>query len=194
MKTGWMRTAFALAFLPVVFGLGGCATMTAEECAVADWERLGESDARAGRGMDHFARRSGDCAEAGYRADQSAWQRGWDRGIVRFCTRNNGFRQGLEGYRYEHICPAHLEEDFLAGYDTGFAIHDLQARVENTHSQIDRLKEQLQELRDERPRDREEIADVRDRLALLHDRLRQQELELARMKGVAQGQGFPVRL
>lgn len=189
-KRDWTRGALLVA----VLGLGGCATMTPEECAVADWERIGEMDARAGQGMDHFARRAGDCADAGYSADQTAWRRGWDLGITWFCTPNNGFRQGLNGYRYGNICPGYLEDDFLGGYETGYAIHQARSRMDGTVSEIKRAEQRLERLRGEQPQDREAIARARDRLTALHDRLRQQELELARLEGVAQGQGFPLAL
>lgn len=178
----------------IVLAVTGCATMTAEECAVADWERIGEQDARAGHGMDYFARRASDCTEAGYSADQDAWTDGWDVGITWFCTRNNGFRKGLDGYRYEQICPGYLEAEFLDGYETGIAIHDLQSQVESTLSEIDQLEGRLKDLHEQESADRKKIANVRGRLDGLRDRLREQELELARMKGVAQGQGFPVAL
>ena len=192
-----MRTAKASRMLQVAMVgllLTGCATMSPEECAVADWERIGEMDARSGEGMNYFARRASDCAEAGYPADQAAWTRGWDVGITWFCTRNNGFRKGLDGYRYDQICPGHIEQDFLDGYDTGYAIHQYHERIDRTGSEIERARERLDDLRAERPRDPEAIADARDRLAVLRDRLRTEELELARLKGLAQGRGFPVRL
>lgn len=174
--------------------LTGCATMSPEECAVADWERIGEQDARSGHGMNYFARRASDCAEAGYPADRDAWMHGWDIGITWFCTRNNGFRQGLNGYRYDRICPGHIEQEFLEGYETGSAIYQAQAHIDQTLSEIDRAEARLESLRDERPRDGDAIAEARDRLAVLRDRLRREELELARLHGVAQGQGFPIVL
>jgi len=174
--------------------LTGCATMSPEECAVADWERIGEMDARSGQGMDYFARRASDCADAGYPADQAAWTRGWDVGITWFCTRNNGFRQGLNGYRYGQICPGHIEQDFLDGYETGYAIYQYAERVDRTASEIERERGRLADLQSENPRDREAIDETRDRLAVLRDRLRREELELARLEGLAQGQGFPITL
>ncbi|MCH8479666.1 MAG: hypothetical protein LAT56_17270, partial [Wenzhouxiangella sp.] len=52
-----------VASLAVMFcaaaGLSGCATMSAEECMVADWYDLGMADARAGRSASHLANRAG---------------------------------------------------------------------------------------------------------------------------------------
>lgn len=176
-----------------VFGIvmiGGCATMTPEECAVADWELLGERDGRSGQPPEYFARRAGDCAEAGYEADQAAWRRGWDRGIADFCTPDTGFRKGLEGNGYDHVCPGYLEDRFLDGFETGIAIHDAQARVEQTASEVESAEERLREMRDGEDASRRAIENERDRLKSLRERLRKQELELERLRGIAEGRGF----
>lgn len=164
--------------------------MTPEECAVADWEQLGERDARAGKTPEYFSRRASDCAEAGYSADADAWQTGWDRGIVDFCRPERGFREGLEGNRYEHICPRHLEPDFLQGYESGIAIHDARERLRKIESDIEDSNERLAELRTSDSPERDAIDAERKRLKRLHERLRQQELELERLLGVAEGRGF----
>lgn len=173
-----------------IMAIGGCATMSPEECAVADWEHLGERDGRSGQPPEYLGRRASDCEEAGYEADQTAWRRGWDRGIADFCTPNNGFRKGLEGYSYEPICPGRLESDFLDGYEPGIAIHDARSRLEKTESEIERVEKRLRAMREEDEADRDAIERERDRLKTLHERLHEQELELERLRGVAEGRGF----
>ncbi len=173
--------------------LGGCATMSPEECMVADWYRIGEQDARAGRSNDFLAQRAGDCDEAGYPADVDAWRAGFEDGLLSFCTIDEGFRFGLEGQRYQNSCPTGLERDFLEGYDLGHNIHQLSARVDASRRELERINRQLRDLeREERP-DREEIADVRERRDRVSDRLRAEEVELATLRGVAQGRGFRLR-
>lgn len=183
----WMERAAAVCAIMVV---GGCATMSPEECAVADWEHLGERDGRFGQPPEFFGRRASDCEEAGYGADQTAWRRGWDRGIADFCTPDNGFRKGLEGYSYEHICPGLLESDFLEGYEPGIAVHDAQSRLEQTESEVERVEKRLRAMREEDEADRDAIERERDRLETLHERLHEQELELERLRGVAEGLGY----
>lgn len=169
---------------------GGCATMTPEECAVADWELIGERDGRSGHPPEYFARRAGDCQEAGYEADQAAWRRGWDRGIADFCTPGTGFRKGLEGYNYDHICPGYLEDHFLEGFGTGIAIHDAQVRLDQTKSEIESTEKRLREMREDEEVSRKTRENERDRLKTLRERLRKQELELERLRGIAEGRGF----
>ncbi|MFW5926464.1 MAG: DUF2799 domain-containing protein [Wenzhouxiangella sp.] len=184
--TGIARAVAVCSFVVVA----GCATMTPEECAVADWEHLGERDGRSGQSPEYFARRASDCAEAGYDADQAAWRRGWDRGIVDFCTPGSGFREGLEGHGYDHICPGHLEDRFLDGYEAGVAIHDAETRLDRTRSEIERAEKRLEELHEEEKPDRKAIERERDRLETLRKRRHEQELELERLRGVAEGRGF----
>jgi hypothetical protein len=172
--------------------VSGCATMSAEECMVADWYGLGQSDARAGRTSSYLANRAGDCAEAGYPADTEAWHQGFADGLGWFCTIDNGFRFGLEGQRYQQSCPPELEGDFSDGYELGLAIHSARGRVSELQRQYDAATRELRKLeRADRP-DRELIADQRDERDRLHDRLRAEELELATLLGVAQGRGFRV--
>ncbi len=188
-------TAPALAILLISSSalLSGCATMSPEECMVADWYRIGEQDARAGRSSDFLAQRAGDCAEAGYPADADAWHAGFEDGLHYFCTLDEGFRFGLEGQRYQSSCPAGLERDFLEGYELGHGIHQLSARVESSRRELERLNRQLRDLQREEQPDREEIADVRERRDRVSDRLRAEEVELATLRGVAQGRGFRLR-
>ena len=47
------------------FALSACETMSAEECALADWRSLGYSDA-SGSGATRFADRQESCNKKGY--------------------------------------------------------------------------------------------------------------------------------
>jgi hypothetical protein len=184
------RTAMAAFAISAVALTAGCATMSAEECMVADWYRLGDLDARAGRGSDFLANRAGDCAEAGYPADTEAWYAGFEHGLLAFCTLDSGFRFGLEGKSYERSCPAHLEAGFLDGFELGQSIHQLQSRVNASRQEVDRLTRELRRLeRDDKP-DRAAISEARDDRDRARDRLRAEEVELATLRGMAQGRGF----
>ena len=170
----------------------GCATMTAEECMVADWYRLGQQDAMAGRTTSYLGNRAGDCTEAGHPVDEVAWYAGYERGLEHYCTIDNGFRQGVEGQRYNRICPPELEAAFLDGYDLGASIHRLQGQVNSLRQELDTVTGELRKLeREDRP-DRAAIADLRDQRADIRSRLTASEIELATVRGIAQGRGFPV--
>jgi len=186
-----LRPAVAgLMILATASLLNGCATMTPEECMVADWYRLGELDARSGRGNDYLSQREGDCYEAGYPADTDAWYRGHTEGLNYFCTIDNGFRFGLDGNSYQRSCPGQMEDEFLDGYELGQSIHSLTSRVASSRQELERLNRDLRKLeREERP-DRDALYELRDSRNRVHYRLRAEEVELASIRGVAQGRGF----
>lgn len=186
-----MKIAFAIVVAWIL--LAGCATMSPEECAVADWQQLGERDGRTGKSPDYFARRAQDCAEAGFEAERDAWQHGWDRGIADYCTPRRGFHEGREGSGYQHICPGELEPAFLDGYETGLAIHQAEDAIEDTEGKIERTRKRLAELRESERPDRKALGQARQRLEELEQDLREEELRLERARGVAEGRGFPIQ-
>jgi hypothetical protein len=169
-----------------------CATMTAEECMVADWYGIGQADARAGRTSSYLANRAGDCAEAGYPADSEAWYQGFADGLGWFCAIDNGFRFGLDGQRYQQSCPPDLEPAFLEGFELGQSIHATRARVAELKGQVDQASRDLRRLERSEGTDPEALADQRDVLEQHSARLREEELELASLLGFAQGRGFNV--
>ncbi len=145
------RYLIALAFCV----LAGCATMSEEDCANADWEFLGEQDGAAGETYQKFDSRVERCAKFGYQADERAYSRGRDRGIERYCTPDNGYEIGRSGGAYRGACPADLEEDFLAEYNIGRRLNELsnarQASLDaynNALSSLDSIKSNLRDARD----------------------------------------------
>ena len=182
-----IRTCLAL-FLAVA--LAGCATMTPDECRVADWYLIGELDARSGRTPAHFSSRAQDCAEAGYPADQASWREGWEHGLTVFCTAAQGFRFGRDGNRYEPICPAALEPEFLAGYDLGRSVHDASARVDDLSRQLEALDREFRETARNGNLTEDQKDDFESRQRALRRQLRNAELELAELNGLARGRGF----
>lgn len=184
-------TAFrAVSGLFLVALMAGCATMTADECLVADWYRLGQQDAWDGRSADYLAQRSGDCREAGVAADTQAWYAGYEDGLIDFCTAERGFRYGQDGNHYRRICPPDLEVAFLGGYDLGFSLHAVNGRVSQSRSRLSQIERELRRERDRPTVDQDKIADLRSEQRELQRQLRVDELELASLRGVAIGRGF----
>ncbi len=179
-----------LGVLVIAAGLSGCATMTPEQCMTADWYQIGEMDGRQGQGLNHFADRASVCREAGYPADQRAWQSGWDQGIIYFCTEDSGFRHGLEGHSYGRVCPGPLEGDFMAGYDVGRNIHQIESSLRSAERDYDRIGGRYDRLVLDPEADQQELRRLQREMDRLERRIRQLELELASARGVAQGRGF----
>ncbi len=168
----------------------GCATMSAEDCMVADWYRIGEQDARAGRNADFLATRARNCNDAGYPADTSAWYAGFEYGLGFFCTLDNGFRFGLDGHRYQRSCPADLEPAFVEGHDLGLSLHGVMSRVSGLNSRLNELNRDIRRQERAEVPDREAILALREERVDLLEELRIEEVALAELRLVAQSRGF----
>ena len=170
----------------------GCATMSPEQCMVADWYRLGEQDALAGRSSDHLANRAGACQDAGYQSDMDAWYAGFEDALPSFCTLDNGFRFGVEGKSYQNTCPSELAPQFLDGYDMGSEIHELERAVTASNRQVNQLNSEIQRERNSDVPKIDRINRLREEMTELLEDIRPMEVELATLRGVAIGRGFNV--
>lgn len=185
----------------------GCSTLSQEECLVADWQMIGREDGVAGRDASYIGNHRKACAEYGVVPDLQEYQHGYDDGLVIYCTEHNGFNQGQNGVRYNGVCPAHLEPDFLAGYREGHEIYVLRSKINRANSSVKKNKREMEELGDEILEiEKQLVSDLtsaEQRLALLQDlkvkqkehsakeiEIRNLEIEAARLGGVLSGMGY----
>jgi len=188
-----MRFRTLSALITAAFVAGGCATMSAEQCMVADWYQLGERDALAGLGSDHLANRAEACREEGYEADTAAWYAGFDAAIPAFCTLGNGFRYGQAGNSYRYTCPPELQAEFLEGYDVGAELHALEQQVAASQRGLNNIQSNIERAQNADTPNQEYISDLLDDQREQIELIRRQEVELATARGVAIGRGFQVQ-
>ena len=170
-----------------VLALSGCAAMSPEECEFADWDSLGELDARSGRGYDYLAQRGKACNKAGIAVDTGAYRRGWERGIVHFCQPDRGFEFGISGKQYGSICPVELEADFMAGYAIGAGIHQARVARDAEASAVEVIEARLA---NPTGLEHREVRDLEQDLARRRVELRRLERELGRLEGQAITLGY----
>jgi hypothetical protein len=125
-----------LLFPVLILLLSGCATLNKNECATADWEMIGFEDGRMGAATGRLQRHRESCAKHGIAPDFTQYQQGYDKGVVGFCTRRNGFERAKSGYQYPGICPIGVEPDFLAGYNPGHQIYVFKQEIIEIDRQI----------------------------------------------------------
>ena len=116
--------------------LAGCATLNENECGSADWEMIGFEDGRNGAPTARLQRHREACAKYSITPDFSQYQQGYEKGVVGFCTRRNGFERAKSGYQYQGICPVSVEANFLSGYDSGLQIYQLNQKISVLDTQI----------------------------------------------------------
>lgn len=144
-----MQTRFgSTLLLGLALLFGGCAGMSADECASTDWYAVGFEDGVRGYTADAISNRRRACAKHGITADFQAYQDGRGEGIKEFCQPQRGFNLGAGGGRYQGVCPAHLEGGFLDAYRTGSQLHTLRTNVNSATYAINAREAELANLHD----------------------------------------------
>ena len=125
-----------------LMALGGCATMSEDECRALDWRTVGYEDGAAGQGIERLTSRRQACASHGVAPDLDAYRAGRDEGLLEFCRPTNGFRVGTQGRGYSGACPEHLAPAFDDAYRAGRDLWRLENRIRDTARGItDRVAE-----------------------------------------------------
>ncbi len=153
--------------------LGGCASMSKDECRSADWREVGYHDGVKGLPRSRVEDHTEACAEAGVTVDRKAYFEARDRGIRQYCYPPNGMNVGRSGDSYRDVCPPDLEPAFLYQYRLGYAVHAAEQRVSQLDSEQRSLESQLRKA--DKDADR---AKLRDRLRDLDGELRRARDEL----------------
>lgn len=143
MNTKW----FAFAGIAAVLFLGGCASMSSEECAASDWMAVGYEDGSRGYTSDRFGSHRKACAKHGMTADFQAYQQGREQGLVEYCQPGRGFNVGAGGGRYYGVCAADLEPAFLDAFRAGQKLYTLRSNVSSANSLIYAKESELDDVK-----------------------------------------------
>lgn len=194
-----MHKLFGLGLVAGAWALGGCATMSEQECLVSDWRTVGFTDGAAGRPVETIGHYSEACAKHGVAPDLASYRAGHEEGMAQFCQPSRGFEYGHRGARYQGTCPSALEGDFLAGYNQGHQLFVLESSVRSLSSQLAQSTRALDQIKkDITAKEAQLIAEgtsAQERVTLLADAKelsrRQGEVEahiteLERQKAVAE--------
>lgn len=126
-----------------LLGLSGCASMSADECAMSDWRAIGYEDGAMGYSANRLGNHRKACAKHGVAPDFEAYQTGRSEGLRQFCQPSRGFNLGASGGRYNGVCPSDLEPEFVDAFNTGHKLHNLQANVNQANYQINAREDEL---------------------------------------------------
>ena len=138
-----------LATVALAASLAGCAGMSEQACLTSDWRTVGFEDGTAGRSAGNIGRYRQQCAEHGVAPDLVAYRDGHSEGVQVYCRAANGFPVGHSGAVYQGVCPAELEAEFVAGYNSGRRLFDLESTVARVDARIASNRYEQQRIRDE---------------------------------------------
>jgi len=119
-----------------VYLIAGCSGMSEQACVTADWRTVGFEDGTAGRSEGGIGRYRQQCSEHGVTPDLEAYRAGHAEGVRIYCKESNGFAVGHSGAQYQGVCPADLEPAFLAEYNSGHRLHELESALGSVDSRI----------------------------------------------------------
>lgn len=190
-----MKPARIASMLLIALALAGCATMSPEECRFANWSDVGQRDGLEGQPLTLLNARITDCTEAGVRVDGNAYLKGREDGLKTYCRLENAVVVGLNGGRYEGVCPAQIDAEFRRRFEVGHNVYASQAEVARLDSRMQSLEQRLRRLdhdEDKRLRDaskeedrRRIRRDIDDERRHIRDELRDLDYNLRRARDAA---------
>ena len=96
-------------------------------CSQLDWFELGRSDGLQGKASDSFKKKKLECED--FNEDYAvSYGNGWYAGVDQFCSPDNGFAFGRSGYKYQNVCPAIKETNFLKSFVKGKKIFEYESK------------------------------------------------------------------
>jgi len=131
--------------LASIFILSGCATTVEQDalvCEGKDWGAFGKSTAESGlevRTIDKYKSGCGNFDESSL----DAYLDGYSRGLITFCSYDQGYTHGNNNLPASEVCPYEIRELYVRGYNAGQREHreairkidELRRRSEDKHDQ-----------------------------------------------------------
>lgn len=165
----------------LVMALGGCASMEPEQCRVADWFRVGQSDGARGD-PERVSAYTEDCLKVGTRPDPGRYRQGWDIGIRSYCTPQNGWRSGTQGqYSKSDVCRGQQADAAYRHYfQAGMLVYQTNERMRSNSNESYRLERQLDKAANDGER-----RSLRDRLRSIDREQSDLRFQLSRQQSLA---------
>lgn len=129
--------------------LTACAGMSEQACLATDWTTIGFEDGAAGRPEGSIGRYRQMCGKHGIAPDLASYRAGHAEGVETYCRPGNGFEVGRRGSLYQNVCPAALEPEFVAAYDSGRRLHELESALREVDTRIARNEREQESIKQE---------------------------------------------
>jgi hypothetical protein len=123
--------------------LAGCASMSQQQCRQGDWQGLGLADGRAGEPLERMEQHRRACAEYAVVLDERQYREGRSQGLREYCRWDNAFTTGLEGRRYQHVCPPAIDATFEHYNRSAYEISLIKKELTDLHNQRARIEHRL---------------------------------------------------
>ena len=116
--------------------LCGCAGMSEQACQSSDWKTVGFEDGTQGRPVGTIGRYQQACSKHGVAPNLERYRAGYAEGVREYCRASRGFQVGQSGATYQGVCPPDMEPAFLAQYNSGHHLYELESAVRSVENRI----------------------------------------------------------
>lgn len=123
--------------------MSGCASLTPEQCRVANWKALGEKDGIQGR-EEQLARHLKSCAPIGITPNTVLYRQGYQAGLSLYCQPQSILDQALDGYGHIDVCPINTQSMLLPYYRLGRQVYESKSNLSRLYREQDQLQSELQ--------------------------------------------------
>ena len=123
-------------FLILCFMLASCTSLSDDDCPQGSWSSIGADDAARGQPITLLSDHRKSCRRVGVIPDEEQYLKGYRHELVRFCSEASGFSYGRNGYAYQQTCPMQSEKRFLAGFERGHHLHEIETATAETHAKL----------------------------------------------------------
>lgn len=124
--------------------LAGCSSMSKQNCEDANWENVGRYDGSQGRPLKDYELAKNQCEIYSRTPDEVAYMKGYNEGLLTYCTEKNGEILGRTGSRYFENCPDNLKSTFLRSYRYGLSQFKVQMNRDRLEAyQLQRESDQI---------------------------------------------------
>jgi hypothetical protein len=168
--------------LALLLGLGGCATMSPEECKVADWRSIGEKDGSQGK-SEQLAAHLKSCQGVGVVPDNKLYRSGYQQGLKYYCQPQRILNLALTGNGSVSVCPLEQQQFLTYYYRLGHDVYVARTQVNDQTSEQSRLERELIDKKDltdlQRKEKRERLRNLDKELYYSREELRRAESRLS---------------
>lgn len=153
--------------------MSGCESMSAAECATANWREKGIQDGNQGR-TDQAANYHQSCVKASIPVDLENYRAGRTQGLQSYCQLNNALNEGLAGHGYNDVCPSPIGQNFKRLHAAAYHLQETRKTLSRLQDEQNQAERELLDsktdakrkiiLRDQLARSDRRIVDTRDEL------------------------------
>lgn len=141
-----MKTIKRTLILGATFALTGCGlfNLSQKECLSWNWQDRGYKDILNDDGFQ-IASYTDDCAEYGIRPDATAYNKGAEEALRKYCTNNTAYNKGLENNTYYNslvfnkgLCEGYNERALRENFNQGLGQYQLNDDLDTINRSISR--------------------------------------------------------